>query len=108
MRTSGDSMSDTNSTAEKQPPSEIIARGLWHAVNEPRQGYFVLADSLIAALAETGYRIVPREPTAAMLDVGWDELHALEIEWRIDKERYASLNPRTRNIWLAMVEAAGR
>ena len=86
-------MSDTNSTAEKQAPSEIIARGLWHAVNEPRQGYFVLADSLIAALAETGYRIVPVEPTGAMILAGIGE---------------TCDNDRIFNIWRAMIGAAGR
>jgi hypothetical protein len=79
--------------AEKQAPSEIIARGLWHAVNEPRQGYFVLADSLIAALAEAGYVIVPVEPTGAMILAGIGE---------------TCDNDRIFNIWRAMIEAAGR
>jgi predicted CoA-binding protein len=86
-------MSDNKSRKEIQEPSEIIARGLWHAVNEPRQGYFVLADSLIAALAETGYRIVPVGPTEAMIQAGIGE---------------TCDNDRIFNIWRAMIEAAGR
>ncbi len=52
-------MSDSKTSPDKQVPSEIIARFLWQAVNEPRQGYFALAEGMVAVLAGAGYAIVP-------------------------------------------------
>jgi hypothetical protein len=96
-------MSDTASPTEKQAPAEIIAGRIesWLRVG---LGRHYVAEAVITYLGMAGYVIVPREPTAEMIEAA---CKSMSPGRRPTPDR-VSVREKHSIRWRAMVEAAGR
>lgn len=94
-------MSDTKSQTAGQAPlvGEVIVTSLVKSLGHGAT-FGESADILVAALAEAGYAIVPREPTEAMIDAGC----AVPAPFGETDGEWGPPDPE--DIWRAMIAAA--